>query len=126
MSAIVRGAALLELAQLDDPHVLGVGLGLGLDRGRVALGLLADLGGVGGGFLDDVGGLLLGQAQHLAGLAAEPGVGRVLVLVDLVAQATRPRRSSALRPAWASVRLAVRPAFSAVSVRRCLSTAAVS
>ena len=36
-------AALLELAQLDDAHVLGVGLGLGLDRGGVALGLLTDL-----------------------------------------------------------------------------------
>ena len=46
----------------------------------------ADLGGVGGGLLDHLGGLLLGEAQHLAGLAAEPGVGGVLVLVDLGAQ----------------------------------------
>ena len=55
-------------------------------------------GGVRGGLLDHVGGLLLGQAQHLAGLAAEPGVGRVLVLVDLLCAATRPRTAEGLQP----------------------------
>ena len=61
-----------------------------------------------------VGGLLLGQAQHLAGLAAEPGVGRVLVLVDLGAQRLDLGLRATSAGLWASVRLAARPAFSAV------------
>ena len=71
-------------------------LGLGTDRRRRPLGLpgRGSSPACAVASSTDVGGLLLGQAQHLAGLAAESGVRRVLVLVDLLRAATRPRRSS--------------------------------
>ena len=77
------------------------------------------------GLGDHLAGLLLGQAQHLAGLAAEPGVGRVLVLLDGRAQRL-DLALSAFSRCWAWWRLAERPAFSARVVRTQRSTAAVS
>ena len=78
------GAHLVELLELDDPHVVRLTGRLGADADRVAAGLLADLGGVALTGLADLGGLLLGQPQHRARAAAEPGVRRVGVLGELV------------------------------------------
>ena len=80
------GAALLELAQLRRAHLLDLGLCLGLDRRGVARACSRIWLACGVGLGDHLAGLLLGQAQHLAGLAAESGVRRVLVLLDLGAQ----------------------------------------
>ena len=80
----------VELLGVDDPQVLGVAAGVGLDRLGVAGGLLADLVGVALGDRAHLGGLLLGQAEHRARAAAEPGVRRLLGLGDLAA-ASRER-----------------------------------
>ena len=49
------GAGLVELLELDHPHVLGLAGGVGADRLRVAAGLLADLVGVALGVRADLG-----------------------------------------------------------------------
>ena len=51
---------------------------------RVACARISSASRLGAGA--DVGGLLLGQAQHRAGAAAEPGVRRVVVLLGLLAE----------------------------------------
>ena len=72
-----RGACLVELLELDHPHVLGVAGGVRLHRGGVGARRAEDLVGAVLGRGDDLVGLLLGQAEQLAGPAAEPGVRRV-------------------------------------------------
>ena len=88
------GAALVELLELDDPHVLGLAGRLGLDRLGVAGGLGADLVGVALGDRPHLRGLLLGEPEHRRGAAAEAGVRRVLGLVELAQQRVeRPSRA---------------------------------
>ncbi len=74
---------LVQLLELHEPHVVGLLGRLGTDAEGVARRLLADLVGVvvtGGA---DLRGLLLGEAEHGARAAAEPGVRRVGVLGEV-------------------------------------------
>ena len=112
-------AGLVELLELDHPHVLGVAVGLGLSASASLGGLLADLVGLRLGLDEHLVGLLLGQAQHLAGLAAEPGVRRVLVLLEIVVR-------SDSTSFWSSPTRFDRWEFSPDSALSARSTAAVS